>query len=99
MQPPLSYYTSILNSREWNRVDIVTYADSRGSENIVIPGLRVLIETGSWPRTNITIHTASRCCPLLPPRTDLLLRGMKRHVFPAFCGRLFCWLVCVMACG
>lgn len=67
MQPPLSYYTSVLNFRVWKRVEVLTYTDS-GGENPILPVLRMLIDTGSWPQTNITIHTASLVCSPLRQR-------------------------------
>lgn len=62
LQPPLSYYTAVLNSRPWERVDIVTYALLEEEQNPVLPELQIMIDTGSWPRTDINIYTASIIC-------------------------------------
>ncbi|CAN0389040.1 unnamed protein product [Ascophyllum nodosum] len=55
-QPPLSYYTALLNSREWDRVDILTFAKSSDELNPILTVLEILIDTGSWPRTKFSIY-------------------------------------------
>ncbi|CAN0318458.1 unnamed protein product [Ascophyllum nodosum] len=56
-QPPLSYYTALLNSREWDRVDILTFVKSSDGLNPILPVLEILIKKGSWPRTKFNMYT------------------------------------------
>ena len=37
-------------------MDIVTHAHDEREQNPVLPELQVMIDTGSWPRTNISIN-------------------------------------------
>lgn len=58
-QPPLSFYTAVLNSQQWENVDIVTSARNKKELDPVVSVLQMLTDTGSWPLSKITITTVS----------------------------------------
>lgn len=60
LQPPLSYYIGVINNRDWNQVDIVTYRADEQDENPVVPALRMMANIGTWPSMDINIHVVRK---------------------------------------
>ncbi|CAM9239044.1 unnamed protein product [Laminaria digitata] len=55
-QPPLSYYMGVINNRDWDRVDLVTWGTEKRDENPVVPALQMLVDMGTWPNIDFNIH-------------------------------------------
>lgn len=58
----------VINSRDWDRVDIVTYGPDQRDENPVLPALRMLAAMGTWPNTDLNIHVVSNLVSRSPEK-------------------------------
>lgn len=61
----------VINSRDWDRVDVVTYGPERRDENPVVPALRMLAEMGTWPNIDFNVHVVSNTVDLPVAEVDL----------------------------
>lgn len=58
VKPPLQFYLLVMHHEKWDRIDIVTYADTEEHLNPVIPALQSRNALGELPG-NVHIHTVS----------------------------------------
>lgn len=71
-------------------MDIVTYERRQNDIDPVVPVLQMLVDTGSWPDFNVTIHTVSTRVSLCPVVeyvqhvTEAVARGVGGEVLSFF---------------
>lgn len=58
-QPPLQFYMRVMQNQEWDRIDVVTYADRPESLNPVVAFLQAQKAEGEL-MDNFHIHTVRR---------------------------------------
>lgn len=50
----------VINNRDWDRVDLVTWGTEKRDENPVVPALQMLVDMGTWPNIDFNIHVVSK---------------------------------------